>query len=470
MINEVKTYLEQLLQKHKISMEKHHTVLLEPFANDEFITNAYNSIKNTQQAMIDKWKEKTQIEDIKVKQISLANGTANKPYEFVFDFEQLKFSGIIGDYNIVADEKTGLEFHKEENKISGVPKEAGEFILLFNFKLKTETEEQPFHQKEIKLFVNADPKLLWKNEPTPTDIEYYKPDDVSAHFEFGTKKLIIGSKRGRSHAHEAKPRDDAFEYTFQDETGWGIIAIADGAGSAKYSRKGSEIACETIIEYFKNVEKEKLQEIETAIQNFLSEETDENRNTLSGLLSLQLVKAAFTAQQNIKEEATIKEAEIRDYSTTLIFALIKKYETKYLITSFWVGDGGIGIYNKNKNEVAVLGTPDSGEFAGQTRFLTMSDIFVDSSVYNRIKLKVVEDFTALILMTDGITDSKFQTDNNLNKIEKWDELWDDLNGNNQDNCKVDFTKPIEETEKDLMTWLDFWSAGNHDDRTIAILY
>ena len=161
---------------------------------------------------------------------------------------------------------------------------------------------------------------------------------------------------------------------------------------------------------------------------------------------------------------------MRDYSTTLIFALIKKYDTKYVIASFWVGDGGIGIYNKEKNEVFVLGTPDSGEFAGQTRFLTMSDIFAEGAYANRVKFKVVEDFTALVLMTDGITDPKFQTDNNLSRIEKWNELWADLEGANQDNCKVDFTKPIEEVEAELMTWLDFWSPGNHDDRTIAILY
>jgi hypothetical protein len=58
----------------------------------------------------------------------------------------------------------------------------------------------------------------------------------------------------------------------------------------------------------------------------------------------------------------------------------------------------------------------------------------------------------------------------LSRIEKWNELWADLEGANQDNCKVDFTKPIEEVEADLMNWLDFWSPGNHDDRTIAILY
>jgi len=466
---ELKSYIQQLLQKNKINIEKNHQSLLGDFVKNEIIIEAYNQIKNVQQTMLDKWKEQTQIEYVKAKQIVLSNGMVNKPYEYVFDLEQLGFNEIIGDYNIETDEKNSISFSKEENKISGVPQVAGEHILLFKFRLKNDYKDKSFHPKEIKLIINPDPKSLWKNNPTPNDTEYSKPDDLSAHSCFGSKKLIIGSKRGRSHAHEAKPRDDDFESNYNKESGWGIIAIADGAGSAKYSRRGSEIACKTVIEFFKNVKKEELQDIENVIKNFLSEETDENRKALSDLLSIQLANAALEAHKNIKKEATKREIEIRDFSTTLIFALIKKYDNKYLITSFWVGDGGIGIYNKDKNEVAVLGTPDSGEFAGQTRFLTMSEVFA-GSVYNRIKLKVVEDFTALILMTDGITDAKFQTDANLNKIEKWNELWEDLNGNNQDNVKVDFEKPIEETEKDLMNWLDFWSAGNHDDRTIAILY
>ena len=35
------------------------------------------------------------------------------------------------------------------------------------------------------------------------------------------------------------------------EDGTYVIALADGAGSAKYSRKGSEIACETVVNYCK---------------------------------------------------------------------------------------------------------------------------------------------------------------------------------------------------------------------------
>jgi len=76
----------------------------------------------------------------------------------------------------------------------------------------------------------------------------------------------------------------------------------------------------------------------------------------------------------------------------------------------------------------------------------------------------------LLLMTDGIADPKFQTDANLQENEVWRELWQDLNGANEDGAKVNFAGSPAEVQECLLSWLDFWSPGNHDDRTIAILY
>ncbi len=468
-MNSAKPYLEQLLHKYKINVEKHHIPLYDAFVQDETIIEAFNLIINTQLTVIDKWKEKTQVETIKTKQIVLINGTVGKLYEFIFDFAQLKLPEI-GDYNVEIDERIGAKFIKVENKISGVLKEAGEHTLLFNFKLKNASEETPFNKKELKLIVNPDPKSLWIDKPSDKTDKYWKEDYASAHAELCSKQLVIASKRGRSHAQEGIYRDDDFSYSFFEDSGWGVITVADGAGSAKFSRKGSLIACNEIVNYFKNIDKEKLKEVEDIIQANCKEATEDNQKYISRYFIEQLGNAAFSAQKKIKDEATINNALIKDYSTTLIVVLIKKYENKFVIASFWVGDGGVGIYSKEKNEVIVLGTPDSGEFAGQTRFLTMSDIFSEGAYSSRVRFKIVENFTALILMTDGITDPKFQTDNNLNRIEKWNELWADLNGINQDNCKVDFSKPSKEVESELLSWLDFWSPGNHDDRTIAILY
>lgn len=468
-MSDFKKYFERLLQGHGVHVEKRHFHLFDTFLEEESIVNEFHLIRKTQQTMIDKWKEKIAIDDIKTKQIALSNGTVGRPYEFVFNLEQLGFT-VVGDFYVEIQETVGVTFNKEEKSISGVLKEAGEHRLIFNFKLKSDSSESPFHKKEIKLVVNPDPKSLWKQLDSDRSDPYWKENQSGGSSAFGSKKLTIGSRRGRSHEHEGKFRDDDFEFFYHKEQGWGVIAVADGAGSAKYSRKGSEIACKTVVEFFKNIEEEKLREIDAGALALVENENTENEKKLSAVLVEYLGKAAFSAQGKIREEAIVKSAEARDFSTTLIFAFIKQYGNKFLIASFWVGDGGIGIYNKETNKHFLFGTPDSGEFAGQTRFLTMNDIFANGAYANRVRFKIVDDFTALILMTDGVTDPKFQTDANLNKTEKWDELWKDLSGNNQDNCKVDFSKPIEEVEKDLMNWLEFWSPGNHDDRTIAILY
>lgn len=108
----------------------------------------------------------------------------------------------------------------------------------------------------------------------------------------------------------------------------------------------------------------------------------------------------------------------------------------------------------------------AGEYAGQTRFLTMPEIFSDSNkFYQRMNCRIVPDFTALFLMTDGVSDPKFETDANLKSYDKWNELWADLKENG-----VELTDDNEEAANQLLNWLDFWSPGNHDDRTIAILY
>ena len=111
-----------------------------------------------------------------------------------------------------------------------------------------------------------------------------------------------------------------------------------------------------------------------------------------------------------------------------------------------------------------MGDPDGGDFAGQTRFLTMGEVMQPAEIYKRLRFEIIEDFTALVLMTDGVTDPKFETDANLQRIEKWNNLWEDITSS------VELTDDNENAAPQLLKWLDFWSPGNHDDRTIAIIY
>jgi len=426
-------------------------------------------------------KEKTQNEalafQIKNKQITFQNGKVNQEYSVDFDFEKLEFAEI-AEISFEGLESIGLQYFAEEKKISGIPLVAGDHKITMKFKIKG-YEDRPPLEREVIFIINPDPRVLWsKNIPTPEDIEYYKPDSDKIFVKVCSKKtkgvlgigkkeiprkdMVAASQRGRSHAIEGNPRDDDFALYFDEETECYIMMVADGAGSAKYSRKGSQIACNTAM----NVCKEKLHANKGF---FLKHNKPENKNEIGKILQETISNAIFEAYKAIENESQEKNYLVKDFATTLILSICRKFEYGWFIAVWWVGDGGIGIYDKDSQLLKILGEPDGGEFAGQTRFLTMPDI-VKNELYSRMKFEIIKDFTALILMTDGITDPKFETDANLNRIEKWNELWEDLNGKNEDNAKVDFMDDNEQSAEQLLKWLDFWSKGNHDDRTIAILF
>jgi hypothetical protein len=148
--------------------------------------------------------------------------------------------------------------------------------------------------------------------------------------------------------------------------------------------------------------------------------------------------------------------------------LVKKFNFGYVVLSFGVGDCPINMINPDFSEVKLLNQMDVGEFSGGTRFITMNEIFNDQIV-SRFGITCVEDFSYLVLMTDGIYDPKFVTENKLEDLESWKILFNDLNGNNEDCVKVDFVNDSE-IDHQLLNWGDFWSRGNHDDRTLAIIY
>ncbi len=461
-------YLKNLLQAKGIFIEEKHVPLLSKICETNEIKESIESIMLIQDKMINAWNKNVKINDFISSAITIPNATVGKPYTHVFDMSKEPFKGIKvlsvdgQDLNILYD--PGL------NSISSTFINSGQFKIEVKFKLEDDPSEDVAGTKEVKLLVNPDPKSLWKNIDSDRNDPYWKEDNRSSSGALGAKKFIAGSKRGRSHAHEGIFRDDDFAFDFSLENGWGIMAVADGAGSAKYSRKGSILACDRVVEYFKNLSSEETTKLSEAITAEITESNELNQKLISSFCITHLGKAAFSALNAIKEEALLKEAQIKDYSTTLIFALVKEFGDKIFVSSFWVGDGGIGIYSKEPNSVSLLGVPDSGEFSGQTRFLTMNEIFADNDYINRIKYKIVEKNCKIVLMTDGITDAKFQTDAALENIDIWNSFLDDMNGSNEDKIKIDFDADIKISEESLMNWMDFWSPGNHDDRTLAIFY
>jgi serine/threonine protein phosphatase PrpC len=418
--------------------------------------------------MINFWNRNLRINDFINSAVTIPNATVGKPYKYFFDLSTEPFKGV--KILSVSGQDLNITFDPVSNSIVSEFSNAGQFKIEISFKLEEDSVDDIVGVKEIKLLVNPDPKSLWKNIDSDRNDPYWKEDNTSSSGVLGSKRFIVGSKRGRSHAHEGIFRDDDFAFDFSSETGWGIMAVADGAGSAKYSRKGSILACEMVVDYFKNISVDEITKLSEAIISEITQSNELNQKSISSFCITHLGKAAFSALSAIQKEATLNGAQIKDYSTTLIFAFVKEFGEKLFVSSFWVGDGGIGVYSEEPNSVTLLGLPDSGEFSGQTRFLTMNEIFADNDYIKRIKYKIVDKTCKLILMTDGISDAKFQTDAALEKVEVWNTFMDDIRGQNDENIKIDFESDIKLSEECLMNWMDFWSPGNHDDRTLAIFY
>jgi hypothetical protein len=190
-------------------------------------------------------------------------------------------------------------------------------------------------------------------------------------------------------------------------------------------------------------------------------------------------RKSLEMEVSAKAERSGKAAALHDYNTTLLFAAFKKFNFGYFVVSYWVGDGALALYNWNRRgKVMLLGQPDSGEFAGQTRFFNMESEKNLEKIKDRTQFVFADDFEAIIMMTDGVTDAFFESEASLKSEGEWRKFWTRTlkdGGVDQDpenvGCPEIFDKsaPLEAKASSLRRWLDFWSMGNHDDRTILIV-
>jgi hypothetical protein len=352
----------------------------------------------------------------------------------------------------------GITYDSESGRLRGTPSAAGEYTLPIRYRFAG--IERAILEGTAALVVIADPRTLWKDLSSSRDAPDWKPDEASLSTEaaYGLQ-IAAASKRGRSHAHVGAFRDDDFWVEVNPEGPWNILAVADGAGSAPRSRRGSRIASQQAVWSVKEALTGALgQEIETAAARWI--QSQEDRRALDLALYDVLGGAAFGTVKAIEEAATSAGYPAKDYATTLLLAVHRKSEFGHLVASYWLGDGAIGLYSQERG-VELLGWPDGGEFAGQTRFLDRSMVSSGQAIMDRIHVTVVDEFTALLLMTDGVSDPKFGADTHLSDRTRWDQLWEEIEP---------LLNKDDKTGQRLLEWLDFWSVGDHDDRTIAVLW
>ncbi len=372
----------------------------------------------------------------------------------VNEYKSLKIENDINDNFIISDIKIpdniGLSYNQTTMNIEGIPKIAGEYLITFLWA----SNEQLKTSGSIKLNIIDDPRNLWKNLPSDKSDKYFK-EDIDLNFNSNRDyDIFVASKRGRSHAHVGSFRDDDFSIYTNIEKNYSIVIVADGAGSAKYSREGSKIACNIA----SNIIKTNIENDFGAIKNELTNslKTKEMRKIQEKFYYI-LGAAYKSSVDEISKVSSEIPTPYKDFSTTLLIAITFKIENSYFVASIMVGDGAISIYSENSSVIQLLGEPDGGEFAGQTKFLDSS--IITQGLWERVNVQFVNKPTSIMLMTDGVSDPYFETDNGLKNKMLWDKLWSDV-------------KPTIErksSSSELLNWLDFFTPGHHDDRTIAIM-
>ncbi|HED2256177.1 TPA: protein phosphatase 2C domain-containing protein [Citrobacter freundii] len=354
--------------------------------------------------------------------------------------------------DVVFPRNIGLSFDKDQELLTGTPTESGDIELSVIWSCASHDECET---KQL-FIVNPDPRSLWKVVEPPADAPYPKSHLDAAGLVRGDIRIAAASRRGRSHEHAGSFRDDDFYINHCQETGWSVMLVADGAGSAVNSREGSRIAVKTAGDYLFN-QLSGVKGIHLK-QHITAWEGSDQQATINAMLH-HFKQAATLAVNSIQNEAICAEQPVKSYSTTLLATVALRTDNELFAAAFWLGDGAIGAYSPS-GKVRILGNPDSGEYAGQTRFLDQS-IIAAPSFSGRISVGKWNDVSHLILMTDGVSDPLFETDNGLRSDEKWTRLVDELNP-----VLIDASIAPER----LGDWLNFFSTGNHDDRTIAVLW
>lgn len=357
---------------------------------------------------------------------------------------------------------SGLALDALNATLHGTPKTPGEMQIVISFRLSDSTESHPDFTHTLALTVNPDPSSLWKNLPSDKNGAFAKPDTANAFLVTPHLTVMAASLRGRSHAHEGKYREDDFGLHFIEATGWHILISADGAGSAKFSRRGSQLACQTALAVIEEKLGNEENQLNAALSKLGASDEAADLEKLRQLSYNVLMLAAHQAHAAIQKQAKESQATPRDFASTFIVVIARRVESRWFFASFAIGDGGAGAL-LDDGTLLSLTSPDSGDFAGQTVFITMPQIFSDpAALLARTHAAFCPGFKFLAAMSDGITDPIFQSDANLASSTAW-EKW-----RQQLAQIVSLDAPTPGMEAALLDYLNFASPGNHDDRTLLI--
>ena len=128
-----------------------------------------------------------------------------------------------------------------------------------------------------------------------------------------------------------------------------LLAVADGAGSARYAAEGAAHAVHTVIGW---------------MAGELTAGAPETEEAWRGLLMDALARTRVALEDLA---VTMEDAALRDFATTLLLAVV----TPETLATLQVGDGAIVL--RSGEELHVLAPAAVGEYVNETTFVTSAD-------------------------------------------------------------------------------------------------
>jgi serine/threonine protein phosphatase PrpC len=173
-------------------------------------------------------------------------------------------------------------------------------------------------------------------------------------------KAVARSAVGTSHQEQKIPCQDYGNYQIFDDVIVG--AVADGAGSAKYSDIGSKLAVETVLKCFAHIN-------EYPEQNYLAHPLSQGEAEKFFAKIINQVLAKF------HEQTVNRGYFIHDLACTLLVFIA----TPDWLAAMQIGDGFI-VLRSQELEYQLVFKPDKGEFANETTFITSKNAFEEMQV------------------------------------------------------------------------------------------
>lgn len=408
--------------------------------------------------------------------LRLPNAKSGEPYAHRIDTSKAEALKHLRIAEVLELDGSGLQFDPVTASLHGTPLAGLRSPETLSLAVRLEPREpaggdrvSPYNVR-LELMVNADPRALWNQiEPDPA-LPFAKPHQRCQALPVPGLRVVAASVRGRSHAHSGTFREDEF-FLGPDASGaWTIIAVSDGAGSARLSRRGSQLACQVSSASLQDSIAKFDAVLDTHFPAHTAAEMHANADLMLSLRTgfrEPLGYAAFSAVKAIRAEAQTLGADEKDFSATLLLAAVRPHGPGLFVASFWIGDGALALLDPRSPAVNLLGDVDSGEYSGQTRFLLSSEFPAAdpwTPIGRRVRCAWAPRGSILALMSDGVSDPKFGTDNALRSAQRWQAWWDELAQ------EVNLAHDNAALPQELMRYLDFWSPGEHDDRTLALVY